>query len=1110
MGKFFVLNSIILLALNLSSQNNKSTASQNLFFDEKAAIQQAIAKGIKSSEINGYVQFLKNDYSSKNVFAKQSHVHSPYENNQIKGNTIYLAPSKIVSADCNNMGFEYNNFIGWIGSIGNVTTGTTMPNYNSTASTINTSAGNNVSLMNTINYHTIMTIPATNAIYPNFIGYDSIACKIVGANTVSQIPVVSPFSTDGASVRMNGALANNRGCQLKYITTTSTTNKKLSYSFALILNDGGHIQQESPYFKVEIINESTGTILPGCNKYITFQTPSQPSDSMFTSVLGSNDISCRKWKLYTVDLSSLPLGTNVSVNFEVGGCAQGGHFGYAYVDAECGATSSGGVIDYMKCDMCPGATNALLVAPLGYTAYQWLDPTNNAILGATTNTLSVLNPTVGYIYSVQLTAAAGCLETKTVAISTSSISINNISTIGTCSNGNSGSATINMNGSNGIYSYTWTSIGSGNVVGNSQTVSNLSPGNYSVVVNSGTCGQASGTLTIPTTAPSFLQQSKSFCGNNTYITTNSGTNHQWYIGNTIVAPPNGINDTLFINNVTNGNAYTVVYTNTGNCKDSIRYTLNQLLGGSVSMSNINNVCLGNANGSGVVTLNPVNPAPYTFNISNASGLISNGSISSTTYSVNNLTAGTYTSTVSDGNCSYTNTFTINTIQTNFTMTPGSSSVCSSADTARINFTFGNSTPANCTLSSSGNCSSPNSVQIGFGTSLNTSTTYPSIYSNWYRNARHQLLYKASELLAAGVQPGKISSVSFNINTIAGTTTYHDFTIKMKCTNTSNLTAAFDSIGLSQVFYSSLINITTGWNTYQFPTPYEWDGVSNIIVDVCSGFEPTYTNNSISPYTTTPFVSVNYFNSDATLACSQNMSNLTSSNRPNIQFENYGISSPATYSISVSSNGTIVQNYNNDSIKVVPVTTPTADIVYTITVTNPDGGCTASQTFTMSNNLAATTTVTNASCGSCPNGTVQAIVSCGAAPFNYLWSPGGQTTQSVSGLLPGCYTVTVTDATLENVSSEACVTFSTKLNEKTLTSGLSIYPNPSNGIFNLLSETILNKLDIVVVNLLGQTVISETANHTNQIIIDLGKASKGIYYAKVTSNEGTKLFKLILE
>ena len=51
-------------------------------------------------------------------------------------------------------------------------------------------------------------------------------------------------------------------------------------------------------------------------------------------------------------------------------------------------------------------------------------------------------------------------------------------------------------------------------------------------------------------------------------------------------------------------------------------------------------------------------------------------------------------------------------------------------------------------------------------------------------------------------------------------------------------------------------------------------------------------------------------------------------------------------------------------------------------------------------------------GSCaPNsGSVTTSPTGGVAPYSYVWQPGGQTTQTVNGLSPGSYTVTVTDAT----------------------------------------------------------------------------------------------------
>ncbi|MCZ8286678.1 MAG: hypothetical protein O9353_14595, partial [Bacteroidia bacterium] len=83
------------------------------------------------------------------------------------------------------------------------------------------------------------------------------------------------------------------------------------------------------------------------------------ADSLMTSNLTiyGDVIKYRKWRYYTVDLSSLPAGTNVSINFEVGGCTLGGHTGYAYVDAECGGTA----LPYVN--MCSGSTFATLIAP---------------------------------------------------------------------------------------------------------------------------------------------------------------------------------------------------------------------------------------------------------------------------------------------------------------------------------------------------------------------------------------------------------------------------------------------------------------------------------------------------------------------------------------------------------------------------------------------------------------------------------------------------------------------------------------------------------------------------------------------------------------------------
>jgi hypothetical protein len=53
--------------------------------------------------------------------------------------------------------------------------------------------------------------------------------------------------------------------------------------------------------------------------------------------------------------------------------------------------------------------------------------------------------------------------------------------------------------------------------------------------------------------------------------------------------------------------------------------------------------------------------------------------------------------------------------------------------------------------------------------------------------------------------------------------------------------------------------------------------------------------------------------------------------------------------------------------------------------------------------------TDATCAGGSDGTATAVEVGGTGPFTYLWSPGGQTTQTINGLFQGSYDVTVTDA-----------------------------------------------------------------------------------------------------
>jgi hypothetical protein len=71
--------------------------------------------------------------------------------------------------------------------------------------------------------------------------------------------------------------------------------------------------------------------------------------------------------------------------------------------------------------------------------------------------------------------------------------------------------------------------------------------------------------------------------------------------------------------------------------------------------------------------------------------------------------------------------------------------------------------------------------------------------------------------------------------------------------------------------------------------------------------------------------------------------------------------------------------------------------------------------------------------------------------------------------------------------------------------VSVYPNPSNNMFNFTSSVILTSVQIVDVT--GKTVLNVNANGTN-VAVNAANLSTGIYFAKVASANNVQTIKLI--
>ena len=104
------------------------------------------------------------------------------------------------------------------------------------------------------------------------------------------------------------------------------------------------------------------------------------------------------------------------------------------------------------------------------------------------------------------------------------------------------------------------------------------------------------------------------------------------------------------------------------------------------------------------------------------------------------------------------------------------------------------------------------------------------------------------------------------------------------------------------------------------------------------------------------------------------------------------------------------------------------------------------------------------------------------------------------------TLTVTNDCGTDVFSDSVTLTTVGIEEIAGLGTITVYPNPSNGIFQLdvnLNEALV--LDMVVVNMLGEEVAVKQINAVNGIysdVIDLSTSAPGVYFLKIISDNNT--------
>ncbi|MFD1553334.1 T9SS type A sorting domain-containing protein [Putridiphycobacter roseus] len=125
---------------------------------------------------------------------------------------------------------------------------------------------------------------------------------------------------------------------------------------------------------------------------------------------------------------------------------------------------------------------------------------------------------------------------------------------------------------------------------------------------------------------------------------------------------------------------------------------------------------------------------------------------------------------------------------------------------------------------------------------------------------------------------------------------------------------------------------------------------------------------------------------------------------------------------------------------------------------------------------------------------------GSAPI------AGETGQTYIASVNGDYACEVTKNNCTEVSP--CVRIGS-LGLENETTPFSIYPNPSNGTFNVVLNEVLENTLVNITNVAGQVIYSSSINQTNNTI-ELTNIETGIYYIQVSNNNGSTVKSIIVE
>jgi len=666
--------------------------------------------------------------------------------------------------------------------------------------------------------------------------------------------------------------------------------------------------------------------------------------------------------------------------------------------------------------LCNGAsTGSIDLTPSGGTSpytYSWTG-------GATTQ--DRLNLAAG-TYTVTVIDANGCTKTLSATITEATVVVLTETHVNVLCNGSStGSIDLTVSGGVSPYTYSWTGGAT------TQDRSGLAAGTYTVTVtDANACTKTlSATITEATTIVLTETHVNVLCNGNSTgsidLTVSGGVSPYTYswTGGATTQDRSGLA----------AGTYTVTVTDANACTKTLSTTITEASTLALTETHVNVLCNGASTGSIDLTVSG-GVSPYTYSWTGGA----------TTQDRSGLAAGTYTVTVTDANaCTKTLSATI-TETTALVLTETHVNVlCNGSSTGSIDLTVsggvspytyswtGGATTQDrsglaagtytVTVTDANACTKTLSATITQPTAIVLSTTQVNVLCNG--NSTGSIDLTVSGGTGAYTYSWTGGATTQDRSGLAAGTYTVTVTDANACTQTLSATITEPAtIVLTETHVNVLCNgASTGSIDLTVSggvSPYTYSWTGGATTQDRSGL-------GVGTYTVTV--------TDAN-GCTKTLSATITETSPLVLTETHVdvlCNGSATGSIDLSvSGGSSPYTYSWTGGATTQDRSGLASGTYTVTLTDANN-CTKSlsTTITEPTIVVLSTTQVNVLCNGSSTGSIDLTVSGGVSPYTYAWT-GGATTQDVSGLAAGTYTVTVTDANACTKTSSVTITQPTAL------------------------------------------------------------------------------------